>query len=113
MLVDVAVAVGNPFLPPGTYSRKLVILAASPDGVRILQPKWRGVRSRGQIDINVWLGGAQILNQIDSRVEIAIELAARSHSIGVARTVNFELVDSVLLNHLQADVVKMPVVFRA
>src|SRR5580704_7143171 len=99
--ISVGITIGNPALPPRTHAQKTVIFTAAPDGVRILQPKRRGIRARRQVDINVGLHGSPFVDQADRRLKVTVKSGARKGSVGVSGAIDFELIDAKLSNEVQ------------
>src|SRR5208283_4419761 len=62
---------------------------------------------------NIRFQGTPFSDEANGGMKVTIELAARENAIYVARTINLELVDSILTNELQSDRTKAGEVFRA
>src|SRR5919109_4393126 len=58
-----AVAICNPALPRATYSGEVVIFAAAPDGVCIVQPERRRIRAGREVYVQLWFVRAQLGDQ--------------------------------------------------
>ena len=113
MTIDIGIAISDPALAIPADAREAVIIAAAPDGIRVEQPEWRRVCSCCEVDIDVRPLPAQFADQMDRRVEVAVELAALDYFVGISRAVELELVHAVLVDHLEAGVAEVAIVFRS
>ena len=112
-VINIVVLVGNPALAlRGGAAHKIMILAAAPDGVGEEQPERRRPGARGLVDIKIRLERAQLGNELEHGVKIALRAAATGAGI-LADTIEFELVDAVLLHHIHAQAAKALIIFRA
>ena len=71
ILVNLAVAIGEPALPIVARAGVIRILAAAPDGVGLFKPERGGPGAGGLIDIDIGLAGAQVRDEAQHRFEIA------------------------------------------
>src|SRR5579862_7221793 len=90
-----------------------MIFTATPDRIGIEQPEWRRVSSCREVDIDVWLFRAQLSDEMNGGVEVAVEFAARDDLVGVACAIELELVHAILVDHFEAGVAEVAVVLRA
>src|SRR5690348_2877118 len=110
MLVGIAVAIGDPLLAIGADAGKIVVLTTAPDRVGVAEPEGRWIRARREVHVEIRLLGAELLDEMDCRVEVAVERAPRKRARRVAGAVELELVDAVLADHPEARVTKARVV---
>ena len=111
VLIGLHIAVGQPLLAPRSRALKIMIRPAPPRGIHIQQPERRWPGSGGLVDENVGIPDAQIRHQLQHRITIPCQPAFAGLGPG-RQTVEFELVDPVLLNHLPADVAEKLIVLR-
>src|SRR5580692_10850764 len=98
--IGVRITIGNPPLPPGSHAEKTVVFAATPDGVRVLQPKRRRIGSRCQVDINIGLHGSPFVDQADRSLKVAVKGRAGKGRVHVSGSVDLELIDTKLPDEL-------------
>src|SRR3954470_15276613 len=89
-----------------------MILAAAPDRVCVAQPEWRRESARREIDEDAGFFRAQVLDETNGGVEVAVERAARNRVRHVAGAVELELVYAVVAHHAHARLVEALVVLR-
>src|SRR6185312_16249815 len=85
-------------------AREVVIVAAAPDRIGVSQPERRRIRPRREIHVQVRLLGPQLANQMNRRVEIAVERTPERGARCIAGAVDLELIDTVPANHVDARV---------
>src|ERR1700729_1766248 len=81
--IDLRVAIGNPALAVGADASEAVVLAATPNRIGVEQPKWGRIRSSREVDVDVGLLRAQFSDEMDGRIEIAVELTSRDYLVCV------------------------------
>src|SRR5581483_821816 len=104
---------GDPAFPVRSDTGYAVILSAAPGGVRIPQPEGRGKGAGRQVNVDIRLLLADFADQVDHRIQVAIERASREDRVRVAGSIKFELIHTVFVNHLHTDLTKARVVFRS
>ena len=113
VLVCRAIAIGDPLLPIRSDAREVMVLSAAPDRIGVTEPEGRRVRARREIDVDFGLLGAELLYQVNRRVEVAVECATGKRPRGVSRSIKLELIHTVLANHAEAGIAKARVVLRS
>src|SRR5208282_674321 len=105
IVIDLRIAVSHPLLAPRSFALKVMIVSPAPGRIYVKQPEWRRPGTGGLVDINVGLRGAQIRYQPQHGVTIARQaVLIRFGACGQA--VKLKLVDTIFLNHLQANTMK-------
>ena len=112
-IVGIGITIGDPPLAVWAYASHIVVFSAAPDGVGRHKPEWRGIGSGRQVDVNIRLLLAQFFYQMNRGGEVAVKGASREDRIGIARSVEFELIDVVLVNHVEANIAEARVVLRS
>ena len=110
--INLRVAIGDPALAVGADAGEAVVLAAAPDRIGIEQPEWRRISSGREVDVKVGLFRAQFADQMDGGVEVAVELASFDDLVRVAGAVELELVHAIFLDHVEARIAEVAIVFR-
>src|SRR5580692_3876737 len=89
-----------------------MVFAAAPDGIGMQQPERRGPGAGSLIDVNVRLERAQFGDQFEHGFKIAQSRPGVVVAVD-ADAVEFELIDAVFLNDINAQFAETPVILRA
>src|SRR5581483_5444542 len=112
-LMDIIVPVGDPALALRFGAGdKGMILAAAPDGIGVKKPKGGGPGAGGLVNVEVGLDVAQFGDKAQHGFEIATA-GGGVEAVVDTNTVEFELVDAIFLNGLQAKGAEPLIVFGA
>src|SRR5487761_1358437 len=107
------IAIRDPSLALGSHTSELAVVASAPNGVCIEKPIGRCISPGGQVNVNIRFDAAQFTDQVNHRVEVAVEAASREDGLVVAGSIELELIDTILADHLQTSVAKARVIFGA
>src|SRR5579871_1665907 len=87
-----------------------MVFTAAPNGIRPPQPERRRKRARREVHVEIRFLGAKLADQMNRRVEVAVERASRRGARDVARAVELELIHPEPANHVHARVAEALIV---
>src|SRR5882757_4848049 len=111
--ISLRISIRDPFLSPASFACKAMVLARTPDRIRIAQPERGRLGSSRQVDKELTVLLPQTLDQMNRGREVAVKDASRKHLAGIARTIELELIHSIAGNKIQACFFELRIVLRA
>ncbi len=107
------IAVGHPLLHRRAGAVQVDIIPLAPDGIGVEQPGWAGVGTGRQVNKQIRIGAAHVMQQSDRSVKIRGERAALNMRIGITHPVELERGNVLVFDKLNDLLIKVFKIVRA